>query len=180
MLAAAEALRLEPSFVFLIVGGGAKMESLKQAVAMRVLENFCFLPYQPRESLADNLAAADVHLVSLLPVLEGLIVPSKLYGILAAGRPVVFIGDPDGDSARVVRAARCGSVVGVHAAQDLVAALRELSAQPAVRTAMGMQARHAFNEKYGAIRAIERWMNVLDPTPANQASVAPPPVLSNR
>jgi glycosyltransferase involved in cell wall biosynthesis len=180
MLAAAEALRLESVFVFLIIGGGAKTESLKQAVASRKLDNFRFLPYQPRESLADSLAAADVHLVSLLPVLEGLIVPSKLYGILAAGRPVVFIGDPDGDTARVVRGAQCGSVVGMHAAHELAAALRELNTQPALRDAMGMRARQVFSEKYAVTRAIERWMNVLEPTPANRASVVPPQVLSNR
>jgi colanic acid biosynthesis glycosyl transferase WcaI len=180
MLDAAEALRLEPAFVFLIIGGGAKMDSLKKAVATRMLDNFRFLPYQPRESLADSLAAADVHLVSLLPALEGLIVPSKLYGILAAGRPVVFIGDSDGDSARVVRGAQCGSVVGIRAVDDLVTALRDLYTQPTVRAAMGTRARRAFNEKYAATRAIERWMNVLDPTPVSQASVAPPRVLSNR
>jgi glycosyltransferase involved in cell wall biosynthesis len=180
MLAAAEALRLEPEFVFLVIGGGAKMESLKQAVAARMLENFRFLPYQPRESLGDSLAAADVHLVSLLPALEGLIVPSKLYGILAAGRPIVFIGDSDGDGARVVHDAQCGRVVGVLAAQDLVAALRELNAQPVLRATMGMRARRAFNEKYAVARAVERWMTVLDSTPASQASDVPPRVLSNR
>jgi glycosyltransferase involved in cell wall biosynthesis len=180
MLGAAEALRLEPEFVFLIIGGGAKMGSLKQAVATLMLDNFRFLPYQPRESLADSLAAADVHLVSLLPALEGLIVPSKLYGILAAGRPVVFIGDSDGDSARVVRGAQCGSVVGIRAVNDLVTALRDLNTQPTVRAAMGTRARQAFNEKYAVTRAIERWMKVLDPTPVSQASVAPPQVLSNR
>jgi colanic acid biosynthesis glycosyl transferase WcaI len=180
MLAAAEALRLEPAFVFLIIGGGAKLASLKQAVADRMLDNFHFLPYQPRESLADSLAAADVHLVSLLPALEGLIVPSKVYGILAAGRPVVFIGDSNGDCARIVLDAQCGRVVGVDAAQDLAAALRELNAQPTVRAAMGAHARRVFSEKYAVTRAIERWMNLLDPTPASQVSGAPPQLLSNR
>ena len=52
-----------------------------------------FEPYQPRERLAESLSVADVHLVSLRPELEGLIVPSKFYGIAAAGRPAIFIGD---------------------------------------------------------------------------------------
>jgi colanic acid biosynthesis glycosyl transferase WcaI len=180
MLAAAETLRLETAFVFVIIGGGAKTESLKRAVAARMLDNFRFLPYQPRESLADSLAAADVHLVSLLPALEGLIVPSKVYGILAAGRPVVFIGDSNGDCARIVLDAQCGRVVGVDAAKDLADALRELNAQPTVRSAMGAYARRIFIEKYAVTRAIERWMNVLEPTPVSQASDAPPRVLSNR
>ena len=49
------------------------------------------------------MAAADVHLVSLLPQIEGLIVPSKFYGILAAGRPAIFIGDAEGEIAREIR-----------------------------------------------------------------------------
>ena len=61
------------------------------------LASFYFQGYQPAALLSDSLAAADVHFVSLLPALEGLIVPSKVYGILAAGRPAVFVGDPAGD-----------------------------------------------------------------------------------
>ena len=44
-----------------------------------------------------SLNVPDVHLISLLPAMESLIVPSKCYGILAAGRPVLFIGDPEGE-----------------------------------------------------------------------------------
>ena len=73
------------------------------------LANVRFLPYQARESLGETLAAADVHLNCLLPTMEGLIVPSKFYGILAVGRPVIIIGDPDGEQARVVRAEDCGA-----------------------------------------------------------------------
>ena len=57
------------------------------------------------------IAAADLHLVSLIPSLEGLIVPSKFYGILAAGRAVLFIGDQDGELSRVIRATPCGLVL---------------------------------------------------------------------
>jgi len=78
------------------------MAALKEGVAARGLDNFRFLPYQRRDMLEDSLAAADVHLVSLLPALEGYVVPSKLYGILAAGRPLIFIGDGKGDVGRVI------------------------------------------------------------------------------
>ncbi|MFX6876802.1 hypothetical protein ABTH39_19765, partial [Acinetobacter baumannii] len=79
------------------------------------LPQFHFQSYQPRELLADSLAAADVHLISLLPALEGLIVPSKLYGILAAGRPTIFIGDTEGEVAKVLREHDCGVTVGIGA-----------------------------------------------------------------
>jgi glycosyltransferase involved in cell wall biosynthesis len=103
MVAAAEQLREEAVFAFLIVGGGARISALRARVAALGLTSFRFVPYRPRVALADALAAADVHLACLLPNLEGLIAPSKIYGILAAGRPAVFIGDPDGEVAGVLR-----------------------------------------------------------------------------
>lgn len=162
LLGAAHALREESSFIFLIIGNGAKMDSLKQAVAKRSLGNFRFLPYQARDALEDSLAAADVHLVSLLPPLEGLIVPSKLYGILAAGRPVIFIGDSVGDVGRVIRDAQCGRVVRVGDSIALTETLRQLQVEPKLRAAMGVRARSLLCEKYSVKKAVERWVAVLE------------------
>jgi colanic acid biosynthesis glycosyl transferase WcaI len=162
LVAAADMLRLDRSIVFLMVGGGVKMEALRRAAMERALDNFHFLPYQPREDLEDSLAAADVHLASLLPALEGLIMPSKLYGILAAGRPIIFIGDSDGDIAQVIRNARCGVTVGVNASADLVAAIRRLQSESDTCGVMGTRARELFLNQYSKDKAIERWTAVLD------------------
>ncbi len=162
LLAAAEALKSEPAYVFLMIGGGAKMEALRKAVARQGLDNFRFLPYQPRETLEDSLAAADVHLVSLLPPLEGLIVPSKLYGILACGRPLIFIGDADGDVARVIERARCGRTVRVGDSQGLAEAIRGLAADPSLRESMAAGARKILSEEFGLRYAIERWVVLIE------------------
>jgi glycosyltransferase involved in cell wall biosynthesis len=162
LLAAAAALQAEPAYVFLMIGGGAKMESLKRAVAQRGLESFRFLPYQPQDALEDSLAAADVHLVSLLPALEGLIVPSKLYGILAGGRPVIFIGDPDGDVGRVIERVQCGRRVEVGDSTALVAAIRALKTDPSLRAGMGERARQAFCEEFNLRQAVDRWAAVIE------------------
>jgi glycosyltransferase involved in cell wall biosynthesis len=164
LLGAAEALRAEPAFAFLIIGNGVKMGALKQAIAARTLGNFHFLPFQPRETLEDSLAAADVHLVSLLPALEGLIVPSKLYGILAAGRPAIFIGDPDGEVARVIDCAQCGRLVSVGDSATLANSLRELAAKPDVRAAMGMRARQALCEEFSFEHALRHWAQLITDT----------------
>lgn len=163
LLAAADALRDDRSIAFLMIGGGAKMDALRNAAAALSLDNVRFMPYRPREQLEDSLAAADVHLVSLLPDLEGLIMPSKLYGILAAGRPLVFIGDSDGDTARVIRSAECGVTVGVKASGDFVAALRRLQGNPDACASMGARAREAFVNQYSMKKAVERWNQVLEP-----------------
>ena len=73
--------------MFLFVGGGAKRAKLEREAVKRGLTNFRMRPYQPKENLSETLGVGDVHLVSLVPKLEGLIVPSKFYGIAAAGRP---------------------------------------------------------------------------------------------
>jgi glycosyltransferase involved in cell wall biosynthesis len=161
LLGAAESLAPDRSFVFLIIGGGARMPALQRAVAERALENFCFLPYQPRASLEDSLAAADVHLVSLRPALEGLVSPSKLYGILAAGRPLIFVGDSDGEVGRVVGNAQCGMSVRVGDSSGLASVLRFLRGADDARLQMGIRARALACEKYTLERATNRWIDVL-------------------
>lgn len=171
LVAAANALRTDRSIVFLMIGGGAKMESLQRTVTERALNNFIFLPYQSREDLEDSLAAADVHLVSLLPALEGFIMPSKLYGILAAGRPIIFIGDPDGDVARIIGEAKCGVTVEVNAGTELVAEIGRLRSEPNSCAVMGMRAREIFLSRYTLDAAIERWIFVLNLRPEGHSFV---------
>jgi colanic acid biosynthesis glycosyl transferase WcaI len=161
ILGAAKALESEPVFAFLIIGGGAKIPAFKQAVADCGLNNVRFLPYQPREALDDSLAAADVHLASLLPSLEGFVVPSKFYGILAAGRPVVFVGDPDGELSRIIHASKCGLVVNVAACEELATQLCRLRATPNACEAMGRRARELLREKYDTRAGIEKWSTML-------------------
>lgn len=161
LLAAADVLRSDPSIAFLMIGGGAQMEQLRRAVIERELGNFHFLPYQRREELEDSLAAANVHLVSLLPALEGLIMPSKLYGILAAGRPLIFIGDLEGDIAQVIRHGECGVTVEVNAHQHLVAAIQRLKSHPETCAAMGECGRRMLLSRYSLERALELWKDVL-------------------
>jgi glycosyltransferase involved in cell wall biosynthesis len=145
----------------LFIGGGVKMEALKTQVDERNLRRVRFLPYRPRECLEDSLAAADVHLVSLIPALEGLIVPSKFYGILAAGRPVVFIGDPDGELARIIRATGSGVVVGTGRGAELASAIRRLQRDDCERLAMSLAARQLLDDRYTVNRGVAAWTALL-------------------
>jgi glycosyltransferase involved in cell wall biosynthesis len=136
------------------------------------------MPYQPRESLSDSLAAADVHWVSLLPAMEGLIVPSKFYGILAAARPVVFIGDPDGELARHIGRSRGGAVVQVGATMQLAKALSDLQEDRARCQRMGEWGYQYYCARFSAQRAFQEWVGVL--TPQSRPADALPPAFSNR
>lgn len=161
LLAAAELLRTDRNVHFLVVGGGAGRALLAAEVEQRRLSNFTFVPYQPQERLADMLAAADVHLVSLRRDLEGLIVPSKLYGILAAGRPAVFWGDTDGEVARELHRSQSGLSVNHDDGAGLATALLRLRDDVALRTAMGARARAAFELRYTLGRTVMQWRNLM-------------------
>jgi colanic acid biosynthesis glycosyl transferase WcaI len=161
LIGAVRLLRDEPRFAFLITGGGAKLDGLRRAVESECFDNFYFQPYQPPELLADSLAAADIHLVSLLPAVEGLIVPSKLYGILAAGRPTAFIGDTRGEVARVVRDHDCGIAVAVGDSKGLASELRLLLESPSRAREMGRKARSLALARYTRDRAVADWRNIL-------------------
>jgi colanic acid biosynthesis glycosyl transferase WcaI len=175
LLGAADLLRAETEIVFLMIGGGAGMTQLAQAVEGRGLTNFSFLPYQPRESLSDALAAADVHWVSLRPELEGFVVPSKFYGILAAARPVVFIGDLDGELAREIRACGCGATVAVGDVSELTRILSAWKSAPAHRERMGHSGYQRYEERYCARRAFGQWTRILTPVDHVDGALSPAP-----
>jgi colanic acid biosynthesis glycosyl transferase WcaI len=157
---AAEILRADAGVAFLLIGGGARRAEMERRKAEAGLDNMVLLPYQPREELGTSLAAADVSLVSLRPEMEGLIVPSKLYGALAAGRPVVNIGDPDGEVARVIRRAACG--VTVRTGAELADAIAGLERDGAGRRAMGERARGYFLAHCGRERSVAKYRRLVE------------------
>jgi colanic acid biosynthesis glycosyl transferase WcaI len=92
VLDAAEELAADPDVVFLFIGDGPRKRWIEKEVSRRGLTNFRFLPFQPRERLSESLSAGDVHIVTMEEKVAGLVVPSKIYGVLAVGRPFALVG----------------------------------------------------------------------------------------
>jgi glycosyltransferase involved in cell wall biosynthesis len=161
LLAAARALKDDERFAFLFIGGGAQQRQLEAAVRAEGLANVLFKPYQPRELLAQSLSAADVHVISLLPCLEGLIVPSKFYGIAAVGRPTLFIGDPAGELGRLLTAHDCGFALPIGDSAGVVVALQRLCAEPALAARMGASARALLEARFDRPIALAAWRELL-------------------
>jgi colanic acid biosynthesis glycosyl transferase WcaI len=157
----ARAAALQRPVLWLFIGSGALLEVLKAEVGRRRITTVRFKPYQPRERLAASLSAADVHLVSLRPELEGLIVPSKFYGIAAAGRPTIFVGEDDGEIARLVADRKCGHTVAAGDGAALAHVILDLAANPDVCRWMGARARRAFQAEWDRPIALERWEALL-------------------
>lgn len=96
---------------FCFIGDGFYRTALASEVDREGWKNVLFVPYQKKERLRFSLAAADVHLVSLRSNMLGCSVPSKMYGILAAGRPIIYIGPKESEAALLIKEAQCGDVL---------------------------------------------------------------------
>jgi glycosyltransferase involved in cell wall biosynthesis len=104
---------------------------------------------------------ADVHLISLHPDLERSILPSKLYGVLAAGRAGIFIGAPDGEVANVLAAGNCGLSVEIGADEALAKIIGDLASDPETVARMGANARRTYETHYTRERAVASWRALL-------------------
>lgn len=160
---AADLLKDDADILFLFIGSGARLAALQAAVRDRGLGNVMFQPYQPRDQLAYSLGVPDAHLVILRPELEGMIVPSKFYGIAAAGRPVLFIGDADGEIARLLSESGSGYTVAPGNAPALAREVSRLK-HATDSNKLGKAARTAFANHYDMAIALQHWQEVLDDT----------------
>jgi lipopolysaccharide/colanic/teichoic acid biosynthesis glycosyltransferase/glycosyltransferase involved in cell wall biosynthesis len=165
------ALDDEPETVMLFIGAGAGYRQLKDIVGDRRIAKTLFRPYQPRERLRESLTAPDLHIVSLRADCEGLVMPSKLYGILAAGRPVLSIGNPSGSVARIVRDYAAGLVAAPGHMDALAAEIRALRRDPARLEQMGANARWAYENKFSKEASLRAWIHHLIPRTQVQAHV---------
>ena len=161
ILHAARQLSDDPDIAFLFIGAGAQLNTMREQVSALSLTNVEFRPYQPRSELARSLSVPDVHLVSLKPELEGLIVPSKFYGIAAAGRATIFIGDLEGEIPHLLRKFECGLGVREGEARALAAHIRALKSDPVLLQRLGENARTAFSAHFDMRIAISEWSDQL-------------------
>ena len=161
VMQAAEALRDRADIVFLFIGSGHQTTALKSEVEARELRNVRFQPYQPRETLVQSLGVCDAHLVTLRPEFEGLVVPSKFYGIIAAARPVLFVGAPEGEIQKLVREAECGATFESGDSAALAQCIVRLAGDASLAQRWGENGRRLFAERFSKQIAIARWEQCL-------------------
>jgi len=163
LLDAAECLQQEAKILFLFIGGGPQLLRVKEEVQRRGLQNCMFQPYQPRERLQESLGVPDLHLVVLRPELEGLIVPSKFYGIAAAGRPTLYIGDLQGEVAQIIVHGDAGVTVGVGDGKGVAEQIMMLYQDADRCIRLGRNARLLFDENFSREQALDTWRTILKP-----------------
>jgi colanic acid biosynthesis glycosyl transferase WcaI len=143
LVEAASRLTSKERLIIAVVGDGARRDALAADAARRGLTNIRFFPYTPKDRLHESFAAADAFLVALRPGIEGYIVPSKVYGILAAGRPYIAALDPSAEAAGIVREYGCGLLATPGDPDALAAAIAAMYDDPAATRLMGQRARSA-------------------------------------
>jgi glycosyltransferase involved in cell wall biosynthesis len=158
LIEAAKILRNE-NIGLVFVGDGAQKRKLQESAAG--LPNVRFLPFRPASQIPLVMMAGDVHLITIRRGLEGVVVPSKLYSTLAAGRPVLAVAAANSDAARIAFESRCGLAADPDDPAAVADAIRRMRDDPAGLAQMGARAR-AVAEKYARVNELRRFAEVLE------------------
>jgi len=161
ILDAAERLRRDPTIRFVFVGTGRRRAEVMEAARRRRLGNVQFGQPQPLGRLSELLGSARVHLVSMREGLEGILVPSKIYGIMAAARPAVMVGSTRNEVARLLAESGGGFTVGTGRPAELAALIGSLRDQPDVARRMGQAAREYYECHLGRDRSVAAIVEVV-------------------
>lgn len=158
LVRAATFLRDRDDLRIVIAGFGARhAEMVALASRLEVDDAVRFLPYQKRERLPLSLSSADIHVVGLAKGLAGYVVPSRLYGILSAGRPVIVAADDESETARITREVGCGIVIPPGRPELLARTIREAAEGTYDLDEMGRRGRVYVEEEADRVVAMERY-----------------------
>jgi len=147
--------------VFLFIGGGKYYDNIREYAESSSLKNVRFQPYQDKKDLNYSLSVADLHLISLLPSLEGLIVPSKFYGIASIGVPMLFIGQSDGEIGQVVQLKKCGFIAAPEDYKNIAEKVRGIMNNQDGLVDMSSNLSKLYEDDYQPGVAYQKWQEIL-------------------
>jgi glycosyltransferase involved in cell wall biosynthesis len=159
---AAENLRNNPLIHFLFIGSGAKRTWMEQEIAHKSLTNITIIGQRPRSEQINFLNACDISIVSLLPGITGAAVPSRLYNIMAAGKPVISLASPDSEVSLVVNEEEIGWVVPPHSPGELVETVLNAMVDKERLKAMGLRAYAAAITKYSREKIVRDYYDLIE------------------
>ncbi|HEX4415225.1 MAG TPA: glycosyltransferase family 4 protein [Lacipirellulaceae bacterium] len=164
VLEAARRLRDDARFRFMFIGGGHGKIEVDEAIATGEGTNLISLPYQPLEQLCFSLSAADVHLVTLGSEMVGIIHPCKVYGALAVGRPVIYVGPAPSHVSDLMERYAVGWQVQQGDVDGLVEQLRCVARlSTAERAELGQRAKQVIAGSFGKATLCDTFCDLIDP-----------------
>lgn len=158
---AAQKLADRKEIHFLFIGSGAKKKWLEEFIRFSGLRNVTVMGYRPREYISDSLNACDVAVISFVEGMAGISVPSRMYNIMAAGKPIIAVADDESELALVVREEQIGWVVPPGDVERLVAVIEEARLDSVRLAEMGRRARRAAETKYSYERVIAAYFDLF-------------------
>ncbi len=170
VLDAAERLKDDSRFAFVFIGGGkGKAEVDERIHALNGATNlglngalFVSMPYQDLDVIPYSLSAADVHLVSLGSLMNGIVHPCKIYGALAVGRPILALGPKESYLGDILSGGKVGWSVEHDAVDEMVAVLKQLVAlSVSEREEMGQRARVLVEEQYSRDMLLSQFVDLI-------------------
>jgi len=166
-IATAATILTDQPIQFVFIGDGAKTKILEQKIQTYQLKNILLLPLQPREILPLSLTACDISLVSLIPGAENIVAPSKLHGMLAAGRGIIAITEANSYIDQLLTNSGSGINIPPNQPQKLASLILELSQQPEKVKIMGEKAHQVYKNRYRFERALDEYEELLFESTAN-------------
>lgn len=160
-IATAATILQEKPIQFVFIGEGAKTKIIEQTIQTHQLKNILLLPLQPREILPLSLTACDISLVSLIPEAENIVAPSKLNGMLAAGRAIIGITQSNSYIDQLLTTSGAGINTPPNQPEQLAEIILELSQQPEKIRIMGEKARQLYETQYRFERALKEYEQLL-------------------
>ena len=161
VLEAAEILRHEDDIIFVLVGEGMKGNDLRSKAAALRLTNVLFLPFQPFQDLPYLLASSDVLLVPLDKEKSELSVPSKLYYVMAAGRPLLGLAEPESEVFKMIEGTGCGVCIPPGEPRAMAQAILRLKRSPDLCAEMAARGRRFAQENYSRDRVLKKYEQLI-------------------
>jgi colanic acid biosynthesis glycosyl transferase WcaI len=149
----------EDGIGLVFVGDGAQRAQLQAAA--RSLRNVRFLPFFPANKIPSVLAAADAHVITIKRGLEGVVVPSKMYGILAAGKPILAVSPKETDAASLSAQIGCGICADPDIPEEVAAAMKTLASDTLRCKAMGTAAQNAARG-YDKVAETQKFLQIVN------------------
>jgi colanic acid biosynthesis glycosyl transferase WcaI len=174
MMGAARRLRDDAGIQFEFIGRGKHLEFIEREIREGQLSQCSVRDYVPQTQLNESLNQADVCLVTLGRGYEGLIVPSKIYGIMAVGKPALYIGPSSGEIPDLIRQHSIGWIVEPGDENRLVEVIQEAADHPGVRKSYGGNARRAFEAFYERKIATAKYVRVFEQCVYGHAAASSP------
>lgn len=159
ILQAAKVLENDERLLFMFVGGGVGKREVDETVSANIVS----LPYQPMSELKNSLSAADIHIVTVGDAVAGIVHPSKVYGAMAVGRPILLVGPPENHVADILAEHDIGWHVQHGDVEGAVAVLRAIASMPREElVAKGLLAREVMTARGGKAGSVARMADIVE------------------